>query len=123
MRIEIQGSGSEIDGKVRHFTSHRVDFALGARAEHIENVLVHLSDTDVSGDSGDKHCLVQVRLHGMSHVLAENRDPNLYIAIHRAVDRAGWITARNIVRQQRKAISTLLDERHPSDRVQAERAA
>ena len=123
MRIEIQGSGIEFDDKVRHFTRHRVDFAMSARAEHIDNVQVHLSDTGAPGDNGEMQCLVQVRLHGMPHVIAENRDPNLYIAIHRAVDRAGWIAARNIVRQQRKAIATLLDERRLSDRAEAVRAA
>ena len=110
MKCEIQGSGVEIDQDVRQFVSQRIDSALGRRSDHIVSVLVHLGDTGSVEDAGDKSCLVQVRLHGIADIRVESTDADLYIASHRAVDRAGWSAARGILRQQRKVIASLLNE-------------
>ena len=123
MKIEIQGKGVEIDKSVRRFVSHRVDFALSLRADYIDSVLVLLADTGTPDDLGETSCLVQVKLHGITDILVENTDANLYVAVHRAVDRAGWTVSRAVMRQRRQAIASLLGEPYPAERRVAVRAA
>ena len=123
MKIEIQGSGIEIDQNLRQLIEHRVGNALRARADHIDSVLVYLSDFSAPDDAADKRCLVQVRLHGIPDVRVEHSDRNLNVAIHRATDRAGWTVARGILRQHRKLIAALLTESLVVDHREPERAA
>ena len=123
MKIEILGKGVEIDRDLRRFVEHRVDFALSTRADHIDSVLVHLADIGTPDDPGDKSCLVHVRLHGLADVCVENTDANLNLAVHRAVDRAGWTAARKILRQHRTVIASLFGEPLPGGLREPERAA
>ena len=109
MRMEIQGNGIEINDSLRRFVSHRADLALRARADHIDSVVVHVADHGVDDDAAEKSCLIQVRLHGLPDVTIESTDANLYVAVHLAVDRAGWTVARTILRQHRKLVHALIN--------------
>ena len=66
---------------------------------------------------------MRVRLHGLSSVTVENSDANLQVAIHRAIDRSGWTVARQIIRQHRLAMMSLLSEPLPADNREPDRAA
>ena len=123
MKIETCGSDLTIDQNIRRFVRHRVEFALSTRAEYIDSVLVHLFDIESADSSEQKRCLVQVRLHGLRDVWVKCADVNLYVAIHRAVDRTGWTVARRIMRQHRLVIASLLSEGHLNVGREPERAA
>ena len=123
MKIETCGSNLTIDENIRRFVRHRVEFALSSRTEYIDSVLVHLFDIDNPDNSEEKRCLVQVRLHGLPDVWVKISDANLYVAIHRAVDRAGWTVARRIMRQHRLVIASLSSEGYLNLGREAGRAA
>ena len=110
MNFEIQSNRIPINDELRNYVQQRIDYALSTRADYIDSVLVHVADCGIPGDPGDKACLVRVRLHGIPDVHVENFDENLYVAIHRAVDRAGWTVARRIARQHRQTIEHMLSD-------------
>ena len=120
MKIEIQSRAIDLDDETRRFVRRRVDFAMGICARHIDRVLVHVSDMSIPDDAGDRSCLVRVSLHGLPGVLVESQDSNLQVAVHRAVDRAGWTVARAIMRQRRRVVANLLCESLQGDLLQGD---
>ena len=123
MNIDIQTSGVSASAGLRRFVRRRVDFAFSTRSEQIGRILVRLSDVNGPRGGHDKSCLVQVRMPGQPDVVVENLESNLYVAIHRAIDRAGWTAARKLERQRRKARARLVVEQHIADRREPDRAA
>jgi ribosome-associated translation inhibitor RaiA len=57
--------------------------------------------SDINGPRGgvDKHCHLQVVLKGLPDVVIEDTEADMYVAINRAVDRAGRTVVRKINRQ------------------------
>ena len=123
MNIDIQTSGLSASPGLRRFVRRRVDFAFSTRSDQIGRILVRLADVNGPRGGDDKSCLVQVRMPGQPDVIVENIESNLYVAIHRAIDRAGWTTARKLERQRRKARARLVIEQHVADRREPNRAA
>lgn len=123
MNIDIQTSGISASAGLRRFVRRRIDFAFSTRSDQIGRILVRLADVNGPRGGDDKSCLVQVRIPGQPDVIIENIESNLYVAIHRAIDRAGWTAARKLERQRRKARARLIIEQHVSDRREPERAA
>ena len=123
MNIELESSDIEIHEDLRRFVRRSIDFALSTRAQHIESVLVHLSGSVAAGDFGDKSCRVQVRLNEIADVFVEARDSDLHVAIHRAVDRAGWTVARRLLRRHHNAVASMLTELRRADQPPSGRAA
>jgi len=56
----------------------------------------------INGPRGgvDKRCYLQVMLAGLSEVVIADIEADLYVAIDRAIDRAGRTVARKIERQK-----------------------
>ena len=123
MNIDIQTSGVTASAGLRRFVRRRVDFAFSTRSDQIGRIMVRLSDVNGPRGGDDKSCLVQVRMPGQPDVVIENIESNLYVAIHRAIDRAGWTAARKLERQRRKARARLVIEQHVADRREPDRAA
>lgn len=123
MNIDIQTSGISASAGLRRFVRRRVDFAFSTRSDQIVRILVRLADVNGPRGGDDKSCLVQVRIPGQPDVIVENVESNLYVAIHRAIDRAGWTTARKLERQRRRARARLIIEQHTADRREPDRAA
>ena len=123
MNIDIQTSGMNASPGLRRFVRRRVDFAFSTRSDQIGRILVRLADVNGPRGGDDKSCLVQVRMPGQPDVVVENVESNLYVAVHRAIDRAGWTAARKLERQRRKARARLIIEQHGADRREPNRAA
>ena len=123
MNLDIQTSGMKASPGLRRFVRRRVDFAFSTRSDQVGRILIRLADVNGPRGGDDKSCLVQVRIPGQPDVIVETVESNLYVAIHRAIDRAGWTTARKIERHRRKVRARLVIENHIADRRESGRAA
>ena len=123
MKIEIQAEGVNASAGLRRFVRRRIDFAFGTRRAQVSRILVRVADSPAVNGSQGKLCLVQVGMPDIPDVVVENREPNLYVAIHRAIDRAGWTVARSLERQLRRARARMIIETHPTERREPDRAA
>ncbi len=123
MKIEIRCNGLNANEELLAFVKRRVHYALSSRRDQIDSVRVRLADVGEARDGKNRSCRVQVALATGHRIAAEVMDSDLYIAIHRAVDRAGWTAARRLQREQLRASSTLMIEHHLSAEREPDRAA
>jgi len=92
LKIDLTARGDEL----RRFIENRVEFALGLYADWIEEVAVQAGTVVAPEADRDQGCRVQVRLTGQEPVIVESHEANLFIAIHRAIDQAGWKVACSV---------------------------
>ncbi len=123
MKIEIQNEGMTAAVELREYVRRRVHYALSSRKDQIDSVRVRLSEVGEARDGKTKSCRVQVCLSTQFKVTAEVMDSDFHVAIHRAVDRAGWTAARRLQREWLKTNSTLMIEHHLSRGNEPDRAA
>jgi len=100
MQIGIQARNFPLTDALRGHTERRLRFALTCCDDHIQRVVVRLSDINGPRGGKDKLCHLQVVLAGLPDVVIEDIETDLYVAIDRAVDRAGRTTVRKIGRQK-----------------------
>ncbi|MFQ5642411.1 MAG: HPF/RaiA family ribosome-associated protein [Thiogranum sp.] len=100
MQIDIQALNFPLTDALRSHAERRLRFALFCCDEHIQRVAMRLSDINGPRGGEDKRCHLQVVLAGMPDVVIEDIEADLYVAITRAVDRAGRTVVRKIGRQQ-----------------------
>ena len=107
MRLDIQSRGFELTDGLRQHTEQRLRAALGWAHSVVHKVVVRMSD--INGPRGGRGnlCHVQVALRSAPNVVIEDTESDLYVAIDRAVDRAGRSVARRMdrSRQQRRGFS------------------
>jgi len=103
MKIEIQAEGMVPDKALMNFVKRRVAFALASFGDVIDSVQVRLVDANEMLMGKDRSCRVQVDFGGRFKALVEALDMDLHVAIHRAVDRAGWTVSRKMQRVRREA--------------------
>ena len=107
MQIEIQAINFPLTQAIRNHVERRLDFALSTRHEHIQRILVRLSDINGPRGGHDKCCQIQVVLPQLADVIVEDTESNLYTAIDRAADRASRTVARRLARQRDKTTRSL----------------
>ena len=107
MKIDIQARHFSLTESLRKHAERRLHFALTCCEDHIQKVIMRLSDINGPRGGSDKHCHLQVVLAGLPDVVIEDTEADLYVAINRATDRAGRTLIRKINRQQ-----TLLKQGH-----------
>ena len=100
MKIDISADNESADADLEHFVRSRVNFAFGNRKGRVARVAVQLSALE-AGEKADKYCQVRVTLTRQPDLAVEVIDSNIYVAIHRAVDRAGWEVSRRLTREYR----------------------
>ena len=100
MQIDIQARHFSLTDALRNHAERRLRLALTCCKNHISRVVMRLSDTNGPRGGVDKHCHLQVVLSGLSDVVIEDTEADLYVAINRATDRAGRTLTRKINRQQ-----------------------
>jgi len=100
MQFDIQARHFILTDALREHTEKRLNFALSCCSEHIQKVVIRLSDINGPRGGEDKLCKLQVVLKGLPDVIVEDIQLDLYVAIDRAVDRAGRTVVRKIERQQ-----------------------
>jgi ribosomal subunit interface protein len=108
MQIDIQARQFTLTDALRRHTEHRIRLALTCCDDHIQRVMVRLSDINGPRGGIDKHCHIQIVLAGLPDIIIEDTEADMYVAINRATDRAGRTLVRKINRQQ-----TLLKQGRP----------
>ena len=100
MHIDIQTHDFSLTKALRNHAERRLRFALTRCDDHIQRVVMRLSDINGPRGGEDKRCRLQVILAGLPDVVIEDVEADLYVAIDRATDRAGRTVVRKIDRQQ-----------------------
>jgi len=100
MQIDIQSRNFSLTNAMRSHAERRLRFALTCCDDHIQRVVMRLSDINGPRGGADKRCHLQVVLAGLPNVVVEDIETDLYVAIDRATDRAGRTVVRKIDRQQ-----------------------
>lgn len=108
MQIDIQARNFPLTDALRNHTKRRLGFALSARDDHIQRVIVRLSDINGPRGGADKCCHIQVAIAHLPDVVIEDTEADLYAAIDRAADRAGRTVGRRLMRKRIKARSSSL---------------
>jgi ribosomal subunit interface protein len=98
MQIVIQARGFDLSPGLREHVERRLRFALDWAHHHVRRVSVGLSDLNGPRGGEDKCCRVQVTMAGAADVVVQDIETDLYVAIDRAVDRAGRTLARRVAR-------------------------
>ena len=89
MRIEIRSRGFSTTGALREHVWTRLRSVLSRRADSIQRIVVHLGDENGPKGGIDKHCRLEVVMHGLPLQVAEAEAGDLYSAIDAAVKRVG----------------------------------
>jgi len=113
MQIDIQSRNFSLTNAMRSHAERRLRFALTCCDDHIQRVVMRLSDINGPRGGADKRCHLQVVLAGLPNVVVEDIETDLYVAIDRATDRAGRTVVRKIDRQQtllKQGLPHALDE-------------
>ena len=100
MQIDIQARDFSLTDALQRYVERRLRFAMTCCDDHIQRVVVRLSDSNRPRGGMDKRCALKVVLAGLSNVVVEYTEADLYIAIGHAVDNAGRAVALKIDRTQ-----------------------
>lgn len=100
MQIDIQARDFSLTDALRSHAERRLRVALTCCDDHIQRVVMRLSDINGPRGGADKRCHLQVVLAGLPDVVIEDIETDLYVAIDRATDRAGRTLVRKLGRQQ-----------------------
>ncbi|WP_309674936.1 ribosome hibernation-promoting factor, HPF/YfiA family [Pseudomonas sp.] len=93
MQIDIQTRGITLTEELRAHVVRRLQFAL-SRFQN-QTLLITVCLSDVSGNRGEDHrCYLKIRAEGCPDVSIEDTEADLYVAINRAVERAGRMLER-----------------------------
>lgn len=106
MQINIQAQNFPLTSALRGHVKRRLGFALSTRDDHIQKIMVRLSDINGPRGGEDKRCRIQIVLPHLPDVVIEDTMADLYCAIDRASDRAGRTVGRRLARQRDKSRSS-----------------
>lgn len=106
MQIEIQALNVPLNNALRSHIKRRLTFALSSHDEHIQRVMVRLSDINGPRGGEDKCCQIQISLPHLSDVVIEDIEEKLSTAVDRAADRASRTVARRLARHRDKGRSS-----------------
>jgi len=99
MQIDIQTRNFDLTNALRNYVERRLRFALTWADNHVQRIVVRLSDVNGPRGGDDKRCHLLVVLAGLPDVVVKDTEADLYFAIDRAADRAGRSVMRRIDRK------------------------
>lgn len=99
MQIDIQARHFSLTDALRNHAERKLRCTLTCCDEHIQKIIMRLSDVNGPRGGSDMHCHVQVVLGGLPDIVIEDTEADMYVAINRAVERAGRTLVRKIDRQ------------------------
>lgn len=102
MQMSIQCCGFDLTPGLRDYTSRRLASSLRLGNAHIMRLIVRLSDVNGPRGGEDKRCCIELRLKGLSDVMIEDTETDLYAAIDRAAERAARTLTRRLARSRRR---------------------
>ena len=100
MQIDIQSRGFSLTEALLKYAERRLLFAMSYFNDHINSVVVRLSDINGPGGGSDKRCHLQVIIPGIPDIVVDDTEVDLYAAIDRAMDRTRRTVARKLARRQ-----------------------
>ncbi len=100
MQIDIQAPSFSLTEALRNHAERRLRFSLTYCDEHIQRVIMRLSDINGPRGGADKCCHLRVVLAGLPDVVVEDIQADLYVAIGRAATRAGRTIGRRLTRRR-----------------------
>lgn len=100
MQITIQARKFVLTDALRNYAERRLRFALTCCGDHIQRVVMRLSDINGPRGGEDKRCHLQVILSGLPNVVVVGTEADLYTAIDSVAERTGRSVVRKIERQQ-----------------------
>jgi putative sigma-54 modulation protein len=99
MEINLTALNFQLSLDQHEYVERRLTYALESNASLIGAVEVWLSELNDPNAQRNQRCLVQVTLKGGALIVVDTTEADLYVAIHRAADRAGWKVARCLSRR------------------------
>ena len=109
MKLDIKTNSITIDPELHQFIARIAVAAFDSHGERVERLQIQLDEVAEPRGGKDRSCLAEVIMPGGQKVITQIMDSDLRVAIHRAIDRAGWTTARWLQRRQREAAAYLPD--------------
>lgn len=100
MQIEIHSHGFSTTASIRGYAERRIKLALNWGHVQLRRITVHLSDENGPKGGKDKRCLLQLGVDGGQDVVVRDTEPDLYLAIDRAVERAARTLSRQLKRKR-----------------------
>lgn len=100
MQIDIQARDFALTEALHSHIRRRLDFALSSRYDQVQRIQVRLSDVNGPRGGSDKCCQVHVVLPQLIDVIIEDTESDMYVAINRAIERAGRTVNRRLARDR-----------------------
>ena len=100
MDIEIRALNFALTLAQHEYVERRLSYALDTHSDFISNAQVWLSELNGSNPVHNQRCLIQLTLDEGTQVVIDSVEADLYVAIHRAADRASWKVARCLGRSK-----------------------
>lgn len=98
MKMDVQARSFSTTASLREYVKRRIQFALTRFQGRVERVRVYLSDINGPRAGLDRECHLQVHVRGLPSVVVKGRQPNPYVTIDRASQRAGRSLERSVRR-------------------------
>ena len=115
MQTDIQARGFPLTEALENHVRDRISYTLSRAVSRIRRVGITLSDLNGPRGGVDKRCLIQVRIDGLSTVVIEDIQSDMYTAIDRAVGRAARTVMRRLaLLNSRRRHGTTRPEYHQS---------
>lgn len=104
MQITVSTQGFPLTASIRSHLRRRLHRALDQFDGRVRRIQVRLSDTNGRKGGVDKRCQLEMQLTDRIEVVVADRQPNLYDAVTRAVNRAAGTLSRKVgrVRQRQR---------------------
>lgn len=99
MQIQIQARDFPLTEALVDYVERNINFVLSSRYEQIRRIGVRLSAVKGSRGRVDKRCQIQISLPRLRDIVVEDSKTDLYVAIERAIHRAGRTVNRRLKRQ------------------------
>lgn len=99
MQIDIQAHDFSLTDALNAYIERRINFMLSSRYEQITRISVRLFDINGPRGGADKRCRIHITLPRLKDIVIEDTEPDLYVAIDRAADRASRTVHRRLARQ------------------------
>lgn len=115
MKIDIETFGFDLDSELNHFTMCCAAFELGPQRSQVESVQIQLTHVQEPRHRNDRYCLVKVGLADGRSIHTRDSDPDLHVAIYRALERAGQQSAQRPLRSKPPADSMPAPRPHASE--------
>lgn len=100
MRIEIHSGKFSLTDSLRKHIERRIQFALSWANHNLRKVTLRLEDINGPKGGADKSCRIQIPIAGGKPVVIEEIQSDLYVAIDRAIERAGRVLSRKLERKR-----------------------